>query len=649
MNLQRLFVVIALTTAIFTFGIAAVEISSDLDGDGIFDESDNCLTISNLNQEDIDGDTVGDVCDNCPFTSNAAQEDSAGIGNNSGPDEVGNACQCGDVTDDGAMNVLDVAILQRHLEGLPPGLTALQKCSTIGHPECDSLDVLAAREALAGLAPNVSQLCSATVTLSLCDPNEIDVSQIDMAMEGALDKFPNAWENSLSLLVLMESVEIKLRCSLERPPGETNASQPSLAQESQNGSSADIKYCGRTDSRHIPKYPEFYFPKPATCLNDACFEHDQCYGNNCIGDRCIFSPQTAEICDDPLFSICNSSCLYLQPFRSITSRIICGVATILQIKGVAKLGCYDSPCSDRNAICLPPAGKCFLKWEIPIALGYPQFITTDSNGNIYVAQSLRIQKFDADGNFLDACEYPLAHHSNPRGVAIDAESNVYLSWTLGIDKLDAACNFISACQEGPVGLYFPQGLAIDRYENLYVADTGNDLVQKFDIASGCVFLEKRGNTGAGQGEFQSPADVAVDWLGNVFVADSGNNRIQKFGPDGTFLMQWGETGNQEGQFETLRSVALDKEGKVFTAEGEAFSAAVQHRIQVFHSDTRFLEQWGSFCRLDTSEGCIDPDGSGPLKLGDGQFNQVNDLAIGNDGSIYAVDLYNRRIQRFSCP
>jgi len=37
---------------------------SDLDGDGIFDDEDNCPDMPNADQADMDGDTVGDVCDN---------------------------------------------------------------------------------------------------------------------------------------------------------------------------------------------------------------------------------------------------------------------------------------------------------------------------------------------------------------------------------------------------------------------------------------------------------------------------------------------------------------------------------------------------------------------------------------------------------
>lgn len=39
----------------------------DIDEDGIGDEDDNCINISNSNQSDADGDGVGDACDICPL------------------------------------------------------------------------------------------------------------------------------------------------------------------------------------------------------------------------------------------------------------------------------------------------------------------------------------------------------------------------------------------------------------------------------------------------------------------------------------------------------------------------------------------------------------------------------------------------------
>src|SRR5690606_7054420 len=69
-----------------------------LDGDGVPNDSDNCIDIQNPDQTDTDGDGLGNACDddddndgipdvtdNCPLVSNPDQADADGDG-------VGDAC-----------------------------------------------------------------------------------------------------------------------------------------------------------------------------------------------------------------------------------------------------------------------------------------------------------------------------------------------------------------------------------------------------------------------------------------------------------------------------------------------------------------------------------------------------------------------------
>jgi len=72
-----------------------------------------------------------------------------------------------------------------------------------------------------------------------------------------------------------------------------------------------------------------------------------------------------------------------------------------------------------------------------------------------------------------------------------------------------------------------------------------------------------------------------------------------------------------------------------------------HRVQVFDARGAFLRQWGSNCNLATNLGCMDPDGSGPLESGDGQFQEPWGIAAGPDGRIYVTDTWNHRIQVFA--
>ncbi|MES2800793.1 MAG: HYR domain-containing protein [Bacteroidota bacterium] len=66
-----------------------LDVTADMDGDGILDNVDNCPSIANPLQEDTDGDGFGDVCDNCVSLANGAQTDGDGDG-------YGAVCDCND-------------------------------------------------------------------------------------------------------------------------------------------------------------------------------------------------------------------------------------------------------------------------------------------------------------------------------------------------------------------------------------------------------------------------------------------------------------------------------------------------------------------------------------------------------------------------
>jgi len=53
-----------------------------------------------------------------------------------------------------------------------------------------------------------------------------------------------------------------------------------------------------------------------------------------------------------------------------------------------------------------------------------------------------------------------------------------------------------------------------------------------------------------------------------------------------------------------------------------------------------------FCNIATSAGCVDPDGAGPLALGDGQFNSPRGIAVDISRNVFVTDEGNNRIQKF---
>ncbi len=101
-----------------------------------------------------------------------------------------------------------------------------------------------------------------------------------------------------------------------------------------------------------------------------------------------------------------------------------------------------------------------------------------------------------------------------------------------------------------------------------------------------------GSPGSGVGQLNYPRSIALDDEGNLYVADSGNHRVVRFDPQG-------------------ESIA-----------------------------------WGSFCSLETGQGCLDPDGPGPQPLGAGQFFEPWGIAVDAQGRVYVADTWNHRVQVF---
>ena len=140
---------------------------------------DNCPLVANASQADADADGRGDACDNCRFAANPSQSDLGGVFT-SGPDGIGDACQCGDVTDavhagpDGAVSALDVAEVRLFLAGAStmPASAITARCSVDGVTgACTVLDwaLLARAQALGS---PLAQVCRPAVcTVSPSDPD----------------------------------------------------------------------------------------------------------------------------------------------------------------------------------------------------------------------------------------------------------------------------------------------------------------------------------------------------------------------------------------------------------------------------------------------------------------------------------------------
>jgi thrombospondin type 3 repeat protein len=122
---------------------------------------------------DADGDSLPWSVDNCPYVANPSQSDVGGV-KASPPDGIGDACQCGEVNNDGRVTQADLAAIRAGLTGTTSGVLAPERCSVIGgvsatllatgmRTDCNEADAVVIRRALSGLGPGIAQVCKPAV------------------------------------------------------------------------------------------------------------------------------------------------------------------------------------------------------------------------------------------------------------------------------------------------------------------------------------------------------------------------------------------------------------------------------------------------------------------------------------------------------
>lgn len=250
---------------------------------------------------------------------------------------------------------------------------------------------------------------------------------------------------------------------------------------------------------------------------------------------------------------------------------------------------YVSDTVHRAILLFDIQGKKFKKFGTEGAgqLAKPIGIDVDLNGNVYVADNTakRVVMFDGDGNFIKALG-GRDYLTRPSGVCVDTAS-----------------------------------------KRAFIVDTGgvsnNDhRIQIFDIETG-ELIKTLGTRGREDGQFNLPLLCASDEKGSIYVVDAGNFRVQEFDTDGNHLLSHGKVGKNFGDFARPKGIGVDPEGNHYVVD-TSFS-----NIQLFNSDGELLMFMG------------DPGPNIP-----GKYQLLSDVAIDEDGRIYLVDQFFRKIDVF---
>jgi len=249
----------------------------------------------------------------------------------------------------------------------------------------------------------------------------------------------------------------------------------------------------------------------------------------------------------------------------------------------------------------------------------PRGVAISLEGRVYVADTgnARIQVFDGEGQFLE--QWGDGVLGEPFDLAVSQDGRVYV-----VDAEHDSLFVFSA--DGQLedrwgdrwGLFDPRGVAVDGDGHVYVANTGDNVV--LEVSPEGEVLERYGAFGYGAGDLNQPTDVAVDREGNLYVVDVENRRVQVLDGTGRYLREWAISAAN-----TVDSphIVWGVDGLLYLTDPE------MARVLVYDEYGRFVTSWGERGSLD------------------GQFSKPIGIGFDQRTSIYVVDTYNHRIEKFS--
>jgi sugar lactone lactonase YvrE len=167
----------------------------------------------------------------------------------------------------------------------------------------------------------------------------------------------------------------------------------------------------------------------------------------------------------------------------------------------------------------------------------PSGMTTDSSGNVYVADTGNnaVKEIPAGctaANYgSNSCTVTVLgngfNFSSPHGVALDSSGNIYVADTgnNAVEMLTPGCTSASCVTTLPIAFTGPKAVVVDVNGNMAVLDSSSTPVK--GIPTGCGSSSCVKTLGGG---FSSPSALAlaIDYIGEelLYVADSGNNAVK---------------------------------------------------------------------------------------------------------------------------
>ncbi len=221
------------------------------------------------------------------------------------------------------------------------------------------------------------------------------------------------------------------------------------------------------------------------------------------------------------------------------------------------------------------------------ALRQPSKLAVQGDSLLVVDPVLReVRRYSAHGDLLGR---PVRWKDGriPSAVATDESGRIFVADVAGhvISVLDSEGKQAGTLgrERPPAGfpqmrledgrLDYPNGLAVDDSGRVWVADSNNERMQLFDVATG--EASSPAPSGDSVPPMSLPRDVSIGADGRAFVADPLGHRVFVLNESGQAMAAFGTMGLRDGELFLPLGVATDDRGRVFIAEKGA------NRVSVF--------------------------------------------------------------------
>jgi DNA-binding beta-propeller fold protein YncE len=265
---------------------------------------------------------------------------------------------------------------------------------------------------------------------------------------------------------------------------------------------------------------------------------------------------------------------------------------------------------------------------------------TAKDGTILIGDywNYHVRRFDTTGKLLQTFgSKGMGPDKNnaPHGIAVSpVDGTIYVS-DLNNKEIDVytpagTFKFSFANLAYPDDRAYTARMAVNSQGLIFFADSHpstnftNHAVTVFDSTGAFKFMF--GETGTGPGQFSLIHGIDIGPNDDVYVADAKRHKILVFTKTGTFLREFGQAGDGPGLFSSdMRGIRIDKaRGWLYVVDADS------SQIEKFDLTGHALTTWGAH-------------GTAPGQFGDGG----RELALGADGTVFAPDFSNTRVNAYT--